>query len=54
MAQTTHLIHAYDRLPVGFVRGEGARLWDAQGKRHLDALSGIAVCEIVQQFVREQ
>ncbi len=37
-------MHAYDRLPVSFVRGEGAWLWDAHGKRYLDALSGIAVC----------
>lgn len=37
-------MHTYDRLPVSFARGEGACLWDAQGKRYLDALSGIAVC----------
>lgn len=34
----------YNRLPVRFVRGEGARLWDEDGKEYLDALSGIAVC----------
>ncbi|MDM8567289.1 acetylornithine transaminase [Candidatus Halobeggiatoa sp. HSG11] len=34
----------YTRLPVTFVKGEGAWLWDTQGKRYLDALSGIAVC----------
>jgi len=34
----------YRRLPVGFVRGEGAWLWDSEGKRYLDAISGIAVC----------
>ena len=34
----------YARLPVAFVRGEGAWLWDEEGQRHLDALSGIAVC----------
>jgi acetylornithine/N-succinyldiaminopimelate aminotransferase len=31
-------------LPVAFVRGEGAWLWDTQGKKYLDALAGIAVC----------
>jgi acetylornithine aminotransferase len=34
----------YARLPVSFERGEGAWLWDSQGKRYLDAVSGIAVC----------
>ncbi len=33
----------YDRLAVRFTRGEGAWLWDTQGKQYLDALSGIAV-----------
>jgi len=31
-------------LPIRFVRGEGAWLWDTQENRYLDALSGIAVC----------
>jgi acetylornithine aminotransferase len=39
-----HLMSTYARLPVAFVRGEGAWLWDEEGQRHLDALSGIAVC----------
>ena len=34
----------YARLPIAFVRGEGAWLWDEDGQRYLDALSGIAVC----------
>ena len=34
----------YARLPVSFVRGEGSYLFDAAGKRYLDALTGIAVC----------
>jgi acetylornithine/N-succinyldiaminopimelate aminotransferase len=38
------LMTTYKRLPVEFQRGEGAWLWDADGKRYLDALSGIAVC----------
>ena len=33
----------YGRQPVTFVRGEGAWLWDAEGKRYLDALAGVAV-----------
>ncbi len=42
MADT--LMATYRRLPVTFERGEGSWLWDAGGKRYLDALSGIAVC----------
>jgi acetylornithine aminotransferase len=38
------LMATYKRLPVTFVRGEGVWLWDSDGKRYLDALSGIAVC----------
>ena len=38
------LMQTYGRLPVSFQRGEGAWLWDDQGNRYLDALSGIAVC----------
>ncbi len=38
------LMSTYKRLPVQFERGEGAWLWDSEGKRYLDALSGIAVC----------
>ncbi len=34
----------YNRLPVTFARGEGVWLWDTEGRRYLDALSGIAVC----------
>ena len=32
------------RLPVAFVRGEGAWLWDDKGNKYLDALAGVAVC----------
>jgi acetylornithine aminotransferase len=38
------LMQTYKRLPVSFSHGEGAWLWDNQGNRYLDALSGIAVC----------
>src|SRR5882757_21308 len=36
----------YARQPVVFVRGEGARLWDSEGKEYLDFLAGIAVCGV--------
>jgi acetylornithine/N-succinyldiaminopimelate aminotransferase len=38
------LMHTYTRQPVTFTRGEGPWLYDDQGKRYLDAISGIAVC----------
>lgn len=38
------LMSTYARLPVTFVRGEGAWLWDTAGKKYLDAFSGVAVC----------
>jgi acetylornithine/N-succinyldiaminopimelate aminotransferase len=38
-----HLVNAYSQLPVHFERGEGAWLFDAEGKKYLDAYSGIAV-----------
>lgn len=41
---TEHLMNTYGRQPVTFAKGEGALLWDTNGKQYLDALSGIAVC----------
>ncbi|MGH8611066.1 MAG: aminotransferase class III-fold pyridoxal phosphate-dependent enzyme, partial [Gammaproteobacteria bacterium] len=54
------LMPSYRRLSVAFVRGQGAWLWDDQGRRYLDAVSGIAVCGLghahpaVAQAVAEQ
>jgi acetylornithine/N-succinyldiaminopimelate aminotransferase len=54
------LMPTYRRAPVEFVRGEGARLWDADGKQYLDFLAGISVCSVghchpaVVEAVREQ
>ncbi len=39
-----HLMTNYAPLPIAFVRGEGAWLWDEEDKIYLDALSGIGVC----------
>jgi predicted acetylornithine/succinylornithine family transaminase len=55
-----YLMRTYRRAPVDFVRGEGALLWDAEGKRYLDFLTGISVCSVghchpdVVQAVQEQ
>jgi acetylornithine/N-succinyldiaminopimelate aminotransferase len=55
-----YLMHTYARAPVEFVRGDGALLWDAEGREYLDFLSGISVCSVghcnpaVVAAVREQ
>ncbi len=41
-----YLMRTYKRAPVDFVRGEGAILWDAEGREYLDFLSGISVCSV--------
>jgi len=41
-----YLMRTYKRGAVDFVRGEGALLWDADGKEYLDFLSGISVCSL--------
>lgn len=43
---TSHLMRAYARQPVSFVRGSGARLWDEQGVEYLDAIAGVAVTSL--------
>jgi acetylornithine/N-succinyldiaminopimelate aminotransferase len=54
------VMQTYGRAPVQFVRGEGARLWDSDGKEYLDFLAGISVCSVghchpaVVEAVREQ
>jgi acetylornithine aminotransferase len=37
-------MNTYGTRAATLVKGEGARLWDADGNEYLDALSGIAVC----------
>jgi len=38
------IMPTYGAPTVQFVRGEGSRLWDRDGKEYLDFLAGIAVC----------
>ena len=55
-----YAIGTYVRQPVQFVRGEGVRLWDAEGHEYLDFLAGISVLNVghchprVVAAVREQ
>ena len=41
---TDALMNTYGARAATLVKGEGAWLWDNEGNRYLDALSGIAVC----------
>ena len=43
MAATVPLMNTYNRQPVAFTHGDGVWLYDTEGRRHLDALAGIAV-----------
>ncbi|HMT91937.1 aspartate aminotransferase family protein [uncultured Thiothrix sp.] len=40
------LMPTYARLPVTFAHGEGAVLFDTEGKPYLDAVAGVAVCSL--------
>ncbi|MRJ06487.1 MAG: aspartate aminotransferase family protein [Epsilonproteobacteria bacterium] len=40
------LLNTYGRLPVAFVKGEGSRLWDKEGKEYIDLGSGIGVVSV--------
>ena len=39
-------MNTYAPLQVAFERGEGAWLWDEEGNRYLDAISGLGVCAL--------
>jgi acetylornithine aminotransferase len=40
------LMNTYKPLPLSFVRGQGARLWDDSGRQYLDAVAGVAVTNV--------
>jgi len=41
-----HIINTYGTRKLALVRGEGVKLWDADGKEYLDFFSGIAVTNL--------
>src|ERR671925_1941539 len=41
--EARYAMPTYVRAPVEFVRGEGARRWDANGKEYLDFFTGLSV-----------
>ena len=44
--EARHVLQTYRRKPVTFVRGEGVRLYDSEGREYLDLLSGIGVASL--------
>jgi acetylornithine/N-succinyldiaminopimelate aminotransferase len=36
----------YKRFPIVIIKGKGCSLWDAEGKKYIDFVSGIAVCNL--------
>jgi acetylornithine/N-succinyldiaminopimelate aminotransferase len=44
--EARHVLQTYQRSPVTFVRGQGVRLYDADGREYLDLLSGIGVASL--------
>src|SRR5256885_2563835 len=44
--EARHVLQVYKRSPVTFVRGQGVRLYDAEGREYLDLLSGIGVASL--------
>lgn len=41
-----HVLNTYGARRLALVRGEGARLWDADGREYLDFFAGIAVANV--------
>ncbi|WP_268800763.1 aspartate aminotransferase family protein [Pseudomonas huanghezhanensis] len=54
------LMNTYKPLPLSFVRGLGARLWDEDNREYLDAIAGVAVTNVghchprIVEVIREQ
>src|SRR5262249_7133029 len=44
--EARHVLQTYRRQPVTFVRGQGVRLYDADGREYIDLLSGIGVAAL--------
>ena len=42
-ASSPHVMNTYGRLPIAMSHGQGAWLWDVNGRKYLDGLGGIAV-----------
>ncbi len=55
-----YYLQTFKRYPIAFEKGDGCTLWDVEGKQYLDALAGIAVCNLghchpaVTEAIRKQ
>jgi len=55
-----YVMNTYGRFPMGLVRGQGAKVWDGDGKEYIDLVAGIAVNNVghchpeVVQAIRDQ
>jgi acetylornithine/N-succinyldiaminopimelate aminotransferase len=45
-SESRHVLQTYKRQPVAFVRGDGSRLYDVEGREYLDFVSGIGVTSL--------
>jgi predicted acetylornithine/succinylornithine family transaminase len=45
-SEAAHVLHTYRRAPIVLVRGQGARVWDAEGREYLDFTSGVGVAAL--------
>lgn len=58
--ESTHTSGAYPKRPIALVRGQGARVWDAQGHEYIDCMSGHGVANlghchpVVTKAIQEQ
>ena len=44
--ENKYVMKTYGRFAVALDHGEGAQLWDVEGKRYIDLTSGIGVCSV--------
>jgi acetylornithine/LysW-gamma-L-lysine aminotransferase len=59
-AEDAHTSGAYPKRPIALVRGQGARVWDADGREYIDCVAGHGVASlghchpVVTAAIREQ
>jgi acetylornithine/N-succinyldiaminopimelate aminotransferase len=41
-----YVMNTYGRFPIALVKGQGSKVWDADGKEYIDFVSGIAVTSL--------
>ena len=45
-SEAAHVLPIYRRAPMVLVRGQGARVWDTEGREYLDFTSGVGVASL--------